>query len=133
MIRNRNPEYKEKTDQSLYFQGGLLTKDLIAMDVFIQGERIRIKKKQKFIVQHIKDCWWVEYQDYNLDSQPPYVQLYSINDIDIKDGEACIRFCYQNGPALELMESEILNLIPVRKKARRGDDEIKELIEELGK
>ncbi|TSI05282.1 hypothetical protein [Lysinibacillus sp. BW-2-10] len=132
MIGNRNPEYKEKTNPSLNFGEGLLTKDLIAIDIFVNGERIRVKKKQKFVVQFSNDYWWIDgNSEFSLNDDSVVAELFSVNDIDINNGEAYVTFSYHNGPPLTIGESEIFKLINVRKKARREDEDIKELIEGL--
>lgn len=71
LIELRNPIYKVKEYDTASFKQ-LKDKDLVGIDLRIQGDTIPIRKKQKYIVAHMEDFWWIEYESF---VEPPHVNL----------------------------------------------------------
>lgn len=129
LIEERNPIYKESLTPSIGL-GDMLNKQLIGIDIIVAGERIPIKIKQKYIVKHLHDCWWLE-EEYEPYSSPPFVNLYSVRDITIQENTLYITFAYHNQSVFTVTEEEIVALIRVGKKAKRDDSMIQNIMTEI--
>lgn len=129
IIDTRNPSYEIKISPSMV-NGELMNKTLLAIDVIVNEERFTVKKKQKYLVKHMRDSWWLE-EEYEQYQSPPFVHLYSVREINIVNTEIHITFAYQNNPTFTVAESEIIKLVQVGKKANRDNPEIQEMIEAL--
>ena len=129
LIQERSPIYKETLTPSTNL-GDMLNKQLIGIDIIVAGERIPIKTKQKYIVKHLRDYWWLEEENEPY-SKPPFVNLYSVRDITIKENTLYITFAYHNQSIFTVTEEEIVSLVRVGKKAKREDSTIQNIMTEI--
>ena len=129
LIQERNPIYKETLTPSTNL-GDMLNKQLIGIDIIVAGERIPIKLKQKYIVKHLHDCWWLE-EENELYSSPPFVNLYSVRDITIQENTLYVTFAYHNQSIFTVSEEEIVALVRVGKKAKREDLMVQNIMNEI--
>lgn len=137
MIHIRYPLYREKIESTEYFSE-LQSKQLIGLNVMTQEGIVPIRRKQKFLVQHQSEGLHIREVEntylYGYDApkpSPPYVNLYSVQRVDFREDVAYITFTYQNEFSFEVTEQDILKLRPVRKKAKREDTDIQNLLQEL--